>query len=218
MVTQKTKMLRALKGTLSRASAGAMLALSLTGCTDNSDLELKMEPKQIWQTTSVGYKQRYLAEQEAIQREDSKREAQIAKIRFERSRANYDSPQTFTNVDGTIDRYFPIEDLLYNGRNGWEIFYTEKDTQKVKRCLFSIEYKPEIVRDLATNQLPFAEVINRTQSAWHFHVDKTIIHIRKTDRIKGGTEYISQSKNRPARTTKLMAMDLEGQLESSNGN
>jgi hypothetical protein len=211
METQTKKMMKALKGTLSRASAGAMLALSLTGC---SDLELKIEPKSNGPNSRTMYEQRQLEEQEAFRQ----RESQTAQARIERRRVNYDSPQTFTNANGSIDKYFPIEDLLYNGSHSWQIFYTDKDTQKLKGQLFYDAYRPEVVRDLATNQTPFAEVINYSLSKWRFNVDRTLIHIRKNDRIKGGTMYIPRAGNQQARTIKLETIDLEGKAEGNNGN
>jgi hypothetical protein len=82
-------------------------------------------------------------------------EANAQKARLERRAMNWTTQQTITNEEGSIDAYFPIENIIPNG-NTWTILYTDKVTKEVKSG--SPTGIQKIIRDLNPNQKPYFEI------------------------------------------------------------
>ncbi len=106
---------------------------------------------------------------------------EVEKARMNRRAKLYTEPRAFVNPDGTKDEYFPIEDLLYCG-SSWKIFYTEKQTKRVK-SLYAYEDYTLLKRDLNENQLSFIEMLGINDGSSN---KNCIIHLGEKKRIEGG--------------------------------
>jgi len=132
-------------------------------------------------------------------------------LREERRLVNYTNLCTFANndEDETTDKYFPVEDLLKNNGDNWTVLYTDANT---KRVMSADLWNPQVLRDLSTNQIPFAEKLNCRYSFMQGReVCAATIHLRPADRIHGGMGCYAHGKGRAR--YQIQTVDLESLAE-----
>lgn len=133
----------------------------------------------------------YIREQAELRQKEKDQEETNTKAtleaRLQRKKGVYTEPKEFVNPDGSIDKYFPIEGVVYINRasasynvnaKNYQIFYRDKKTEKVETFITNnpnnCNFHTQILYDLAPGQEPFLELINLHDAEGLFFWEKDI--------------------------------------------